>query len=126
MKTSTPENRQEDRILRQCAEQFDSFRRELVALDYFCKGTVLSRMMKCGKTNCACRSDPSARHGPYYELTFKRTGKTINIPLTQDQADVFKAGTREWRRLKNILQRMEGASRRALNRKARFAKLLQE
>lgn len=121
---STTETRQEDRILRQCADQFDTLRRELAALDYFCKGTVLSRMMKCGKANCACRNDPSARHGPYSELTFKRAGKTINVPLSQDQAAIYRAGTIEWRRLKKILQRMEGTSRRALTRKIRFTKPL--
>src|ERR1700733_8394525 len=36
----------------------------------FCKGTVLKRMMKCGKAQCACASDATKRHGPYFELTY--------------------------------------------------------
>jgi len=38
-----------------------------VLVDYLCSGTLLRRMMICGKPNCQCAKDPSARHGPYYQ-----------------------------------------------------------
>ena len=33
--------------------------------------------MKCGKPQCACASDATKRHGPYFELTYKANGKTF-------------------------------------------------
>jgi hypothetical protein len=39
-------------------------------------------MMKCGKAHCACASDPTKRHGPYFELTYKASGKTVNVKLS--------------------------------------------
>ena len=46
------------------AQRFHELKRDLDSLEYFCKGTVLKRMMKCGKAACACHSDPDKRHGP--------------------------------------------------------------
>ena len=41
------------------AQRFHELKRDLDQLEYFCKGTVLKRMMKCGKAACACHSDPA-------------------------------------------------------------------
>ena len=53
--------------------------RGLDQLEYFCKGTVLKRMTKCGKAYCACASNPTKRHGPYFELTYK-----VEVPSSYD------------------------------------------
>ena len=46
-------------------QRFLELRRGLEQMDYLCKGTILKRMMKCGKVQCACASDVTKRHGPY-------------------------------------------------------------
>lgn len=53
-------------LLERHAQRFRELKRDLQQLEYFCKGTVLKRMMKCGKAQCACASDHTRRHGPYY------------------------------------------------------------
>jgi hypothetical protein len=63
-------------------QRFLELRRGLEQIEYFCKGTVLKRMMKCGKARCACASDRTKRHGPYFELTYKAKGKN-------DQCEAF-------------------------------------
>ena len=62
-------------VLERHAQRFRELKRDFEQLEYFCKGTVLKRMMKCGKAHCACASDPTKRHGPYYELTYKEIGR---------------------------------------------------
>jgi hypothetical protein len=66
-------------------QRFHELKRDLDQLEYFCKGTVLKRMMKCGKVQCACASDPAKRHGPYFEITYKANGKTINVKLSPEE-----------------------------------------
>ena len=73
-------------------QRFHELKRGLDQLEHFCKGTVLKRMMKCGKAACACHSDPDKRHGPYFELTYKANGKTIN--LSQSRSEVRLVTTR--------------------------------
>ncbi len=101
-------------LLRTQAQRFRQARRELLELDYFVKGTVLKRMMKCGRPQCACHHDPSKRHGPYFEWTYKTNGKTVNVKLTAEAAPLYKAATRQQRKLKAIVARLERLSRTAL------------
>ncbi len=72
--------------LRVSAQRFHDVQRELQQLDFFLKGTVLKRMMKCGQAQCACHRDPTKRHGPYFEWTYKAKGKTINVKLSPQAA----------------------------------------
>ena len=58
-------------------------------LEYFLKGTVLKRMMKCGHPQCACHRDPAQRHGPYFEWTYKVNGKTVNVKLSPQAAPLY-------------------------------------
>ena len=60
-------------------QRFEALKREIAQLDYFCKGTVLKRMMKCGHKQCACHHDPAKRHGPYFECTYKIQNQTVNL-----------------------------------------------
>jgi hypothetical protein len=107
--------------LRTAAQRFHQARQELHQLDYFLKGTVLKRMMKCGKPNCACHRDPAQRHGPYFEWTYKVAGKTVNVKLSPQAAPLYQAATKQHRKLKAILTRLERLSRTALARLAKQA-----
>ena len=101
-------------LLRSDAQRFESLKRQLVQLDYFCKGTVLKRMMKCGHQQCACHRDPAKRHGPYFECTYKVHNKTVNLRLYPEAAPLYRAAIRQYRKLKSLLGRMERVSRSAL------------
>ena len=103
-----------DTILADYAVRFETLRQEINEVGYFCKGTVLKRMMKCGQDRCACHRDPAKRHGPYFEWTYKAKGKTINIRLAPDEVPVYQAATQQFRKLKALLTRMEQLSRTAL------------
>ncbi len=108
-------------LLGASAQGFHRARQELHQLDYFLKGTVLKRMMKCGQARCACHRDPSQRHGPYFEWTYKVKGKTVNVKLSPQAAPLYLAATKQNRKLKAVLSRMERLSRTALARLAKQA-----
>ena len=102
-------------------QRFCQARQELLQLDYFLKGTVLKRMMKCGRPQCACGSDPAKRHGPYFEWTYKVQGKTVNVKLSPQAAPFYKAATKQHRKLKIVLARLERLSKTALAHLAKQA-----
>ena len=111
-RTSTNTTRRPDQNAQQesRAGRFHELKRGLDQLEYFCKGTVLKRMMKCGKASCACASDPDKRHGPYFELTYKANGKTVNVKLAPEAAPLYKAASLQYRKLKTLLTRLEKLS----------------
>ena len=102
------------------AQRFQELKQEFERLGYFCKGTVLKRMMKCGKAACACQNDPAKRHGPYFEWTYKAVGKTVNVKLTPEAAPLYKAASQQYRKLKSLLNRLERLSQNSLRRQAKL------
>jgi hypothetical protein len=102
-------------------QRFFELRRDLGQIDFFCKGTVLKRMMKCGKARCACASDASKRHGPYYELTYKANGKTVNVKLATEAMPIYRAAALQYRKLKTLLNRLDKLSKTILRHQAKLA-----
>ena len=107
-------------------QRFLEIRRDLERIAYFCKGTVLKRMMKCGKAQCACASDSTKRHGPYFELTYKASGKTVNVKLSTQAAPPYKAAAQQYRKLKTLLNRLDKLSKNILRHQAKLAESKRE
>ena len=108
-------------ILDRYAQRFRKLKREFQPLEYFAKGTLLKRMMKCGKAQCACAHNPAKRHGPYFEWTYKVTGKTVNVKLTPEATSIYRAASQQYRKLKSLLNRLERLSQTVLRRQAKQA-----
>jgi hypothetical protein len=101
------------------APRFLKLKQQLQQLEYFCKGTVLHRRMKCGQPACACHTNAARRHGPYWEWTYKAHGKTVNVRLPPAAGPIFRKAARQYRQLKSLLARLERLSRTALQAMAK-------
>jgi hypothetical protein len=119
----TPSRRspQQHALLARHTHRFQELKRGLDQLECFCKGTVLKRMTKCGKAYCSCASDPAKRHGPYFELTYKVEGKTVNVRLSPEAAPLYQAASQQFRKLKALLTRLERLSKTILRLQAKLA-----
>src|SRR5438270_10995992 len=107
--------------LERYTQRFLELRWGLEQMYCFCKGTVLKRMMKCGKAQCACASDATKRHGPYFELTYKANGKTVNVKLSPEAAPLYRRAAQQYRKLKTLLNRLDKLSKTILHHKAKLA-----
>src|SRR5260370_34839367 len=83
------------------SKRFQELKADLERIEYFSKGTVLARMIKCGKPKCPCGADPTKRHGPYFKWTYKKQGKTVNVGLTAQAAPCLHAASKQYRNLKS-------------------------
>jgi len=83
-------------------------------IDAVLPGSVVTRRMSCGKTNCACHTDPDRRHGPYHQWTRTVDGKTVTRYLTQDQLDRWQPWFDNTRRLRELIANLETASVHAI------------
>lgn len=120
-RTRTRRGLEQNALLARRAQRFQELKRGLEQLGCFCKGTVLQRMMKCGKATCACASNPAKRHGPYFELTYKANGKTVNVKLSPEAAPLYRAASLQFRKLKTLLSRLEKLSQTILQLQAKLA-----
>lgn len=77
--------------------------KELAASDLICSGTLTVRTKTCGKPNCRCASDPAARHGPYYEWTWREGGRLAHKTISAEQAELLRGGIRNYQEVKKLL-----------------------
>lgn len=99
----------QDRLLR-LERVYDGLRKSLAGIGYVFPGSVVERLIPCGKSACRCAGDDTRRHGPYYEWTRKLAGKTVTVRLTVEQARLYQEWIGNRRKLKKILGRMQAVS----------------
>ena len=98
--------------LRRYAQEYEQLKAELRRLGYVLQGSVTERWMKCGNGTCRCQSDPTARHGPYYQWSWKSSGRTSSVYLDEEQAALCEEWVASNRDLERILKKMRALSLR--------------
>lgn len=100
------------RLLASYEKAYREIKAELAEIGYVVQGSVLERRMVCGKSGCACGNDADARHGPYYQWSWKEAGRTVSCYLDRNQARLCREWIANSRRLDRILRRMRVLSLR--------------
>ena len=94
-------------------------RREIAAVELICSGTLLKRWKQCGRPNCRCAHDPSARHGPYYEWSRRQKGRFLHSLLSPQQAESVTQAIKNHQRILTLLATWSLETTRALNIKTK-------
>jgi hypothetical protein len=89
-------------------------RRQIAAVDLLCSGTLLKRWKQCGRPNCRCAHDPSARHGPYYEWSRRCNDRLLHSLLSAEQAEDMALAIKNYRRILELLSTWSYETARAL------------
>ena len=82
-----------------------ALRRAISAMDYVASGTLHSRTKVCGRSNCRCADDPSARHGPYHEWSRRSGGRLVHHVITAQQAEIVARAIANHRELQELVAR---------------------
>jgi hypothetical protein len=96
-------------------QRIEQIHTTLGRIDLLCSGTLSERMMKCGKPNCGCATDPAARHGPYYEWRHMRGTKIAQRYLTSQQAQVLRQAIDNYHLVKKLLRSWEENTERLID-----------
>ncbi|MFH1765683.1 MAG: DUF6788 family protein [Gemmatimonadota bacterium] len=83
---------------------------EIAGVGLICSGTLLERTKTCGKPNCRCATDPQARHGPYYEWTWREDGKFRHKIVPAEKVDLLREAIQNRRTVQELLGRWERES----------------
>lgn len=103
--------RKQQRLLRY-QHEYRQLKQELLNLGFVLQGSLTQRWMQCGKPTCRCHQDPKARHGPYYQWSWKSKGRTASVYLNPQQAELCKEWIANHRELERVIQRMRDLSLR--------------
>ena len=108
-------NGRRGRSLRRCEQEYDELKGQLFKQGYVLQGSLTERWNQCGKPECRCKDDPQARHGPYYQLSWKQRGKTKSMYLDADQVQLCKEWIANHKELDRILKSLHDVSLRMVN-----------
>jgi hypothetical protein len=94
-------------LAKQARERIARIKKAIAEIEYLCTGTLLERTKKCGRPNCACATDPAARHGPYFEWGHMRSGRLVHRQISAQHADSLRLAISNHRLVKELLQEWE-------------------
>lgn len=86
--------------------RYEALATELASVGVIASGSLALRSHRCGKANCACMADPPRPHGPYWHLTTKVAGKTVNRRLTEAEARVYEEWIANDRLLRTLIEEL--------------------
>lgn len=111
MKKLSPDEWQ--RRLQECETEYETIKARIAEIGFICTGSLVKRWIACGKPNCRCSTDPSQRHGPYYQLSWKEAAVTVSRRLPVEHAQLYEEWIANRRRLEALLARMQRVSAKA-------------
>jgi len=92
-------------------QHYEALAGELAPVGIIASGSLAFRSHRRGKVNYACMANPPRLHGPYWHLTTKVAGKTVNRRLSESEASAYQEGITKDRRLRALLVELRTAAR---------------
>jgi len=93
------------RKIRSLERQIDKIKQELAALTDLRPGSLSEQYNVCGTPGCRCKGSPPKKHGPYYQLSFSRKGKSSSRFVKQKDVPMVRRQLRNYKRLKELVDR---------------------
>lgn len=103
---------------RRSRQRIEQIRAAIGQTEYLCSGTLYEHLSRCGKANCRCAEDPTARHGPYYDWGHMQGGKLVRRRLSAAQALLMRQAIVNYRKVKKLLRAWESETERLIDAKA--------
>lgn len=82
------------------------------------RGTIVERLRKCGRSNCACARDPGARHGGRF-LTVNLDGRTQAAHVRPQDESSIREAIAAYSRLWEVINGLTACELADLKRQAR-------
>lgn len=94
-----------DKRIRALESQIRRIKSEIGRLGDLRPGSLSEQYNVCGKPNCRCKEAPSKRHGPYYQLSFTRNGRSRTKFVKKPQLPEVRKQLKNYARLRDLVDR---------------------
>src|SRR6266478_1763106 len=66
-------------------------------------GALSKQYNICGNPNCRCKANPPIKHGPYYQISFTRHGKSSSQFVREEDLDEVQQQLENYRQLRQLV-----------------------
>ena len=93
------------RKIQQLENKIAKLKADLATLGELRPGSLSEQYNVCGRPNCRCKGSPPQRHGPYYQLSFTRNGKSSSRFVKQSELVAVRRQVENYARLRTLVDR---------------------
>lgn len=97
-------------------QKYAAAKKRVLKIGFIAEGSLSKNYVTCGKPTCRCRNDTTQRHGPYYQLTWKRNAKTVSQAIPESLALQYKVWIGNRQALATIMRQMYVLSQKAIDK----------
>lgn len=92
--------------LPEIAQRIEAIKRHLTKLGPMHPGSLSEQYNVCGKPRCRCK-DPKKprRHGPYYQLSFTRRGKSTSSFVRPERVTEIRRKVENYKRFRELVNK---------------------
>jgi hypothetical protein len=83
---------------------------ELNRLGELRPGALSEQYNVCGKPACRCKATPPTKHGPYYQLSWSRNGKSTTRFVRRPELPAVRGQIKAYQRLQQLVEAWIAAS----------------
>lgn len=83
--------------------KIERIKRELAELGDLRPGTLSQQYNVCGVAGCHCKASPPKKHGPYYQISFTRKGKSGSRFVRREDLTTVKRQLKNYARLRKLV-----------------------
>lgn len=85
--------------------QIERIKAELLQLEDLRPGSLSEQFNVCGTPGCRCKKSPPERHGPYYQVSYTRKGRSGSRFVRRRQVAAVKRQLRNYARMRALVDR---------------------
>ena len=85
--------------------QIEKVKRDLTALGDLRPGSLSTQYNVCGSPGCRCKADPPVKHGPYYQVSYTRKGKSRTKFVKKEDLATVRKQLKNYERMKLLMEK---------------------
>jgi hypothetical protein len=94
-----------DRRARTLQGEIERIKGALAALGDLRPGSLSRQYNVCGKLTCRCKGSPPEKHGPYYQVSYTRQGRSGTTFVRRPQVAIVRQQLHNYSRLRQLVDR---------------------
>jgi hypothetical protein len=87
------------------AAKIEDVKRQLAALGEMRPGSLSTQYNVCGSPGCRCKASPPRKHGPYYQVSYTRKGKSGTRFVRKEDLSSIRRQLKNYARMRALIDR---------------------
>jgi len=90
---------------RSLAEKIERVKRQPMPLGEKRPGSLSTQYNVCGSPGCRCKASPPKKHGPYYQVSYTRKGKSGTRFVRKEDLSSIRRHLKNYSRMRALVDR---------------------